>query len=127
MKYKVSWSSPRQGIQTTTVDALNPFAAREQVESMYAHLDGFSFISTSPVFEKEEYESSYDSEPSRSESGGGDDDFSTVIGGTSFFLAGCAILWGLFTLPSGIVAMVVGGAIGWIGWKVAYWLSGRGW
>lgn len=127
MKYKVSWSSPRQGIQTTTVEALNPFAAQEQVESMYAHIGGFSFISTSPVFEKKEPESYYDSEPSYSESGGGNDDFSTVIGGASFLLAGCAILWGLFTLPSGIAAMVVGGAIGWIGWKVACWLSDRGW
>jgi hypothetical protein len=55
MKYKIDWSSPRQGIQSTTVDAINTFAVREQVESMYAHIDGFSFISVSPIFEKKKY------------------------------------------------------------------------
>jgi hypothetical protein len=129
MKYKVAWSSPRQGIQSTTVDALNTFAAQEQVESMYAHIDGFRLISTSPVFDKKEPESSYDDyEPSYTEeSGGDDDDFSVMIGGGAIALGGFIILFGLFTLPSGIGAMLLGGAIGWLGWKLACWLSDRGW
>ena len=132
MKYKVSWNSPLQGIQSTTVDALGPMQAQEQVESMYAHIQGFRFISVSPVFEKKEYsepQKSYTSEPSQSDfsGGGGDDDFSTMIGAASFFIAGAAFLWGLFTLPSGIGAMLVGGAIGWLGWKLSCWLSDRGW
>lgn len=129
MKYKVAWSSPRQGIKSTTVDALGPMQAQEQVESMYAHIEGFSFISASPVFEKKEYsepEQSYDSESSYSESDG-DDDFSVSIGGAGLFVAACFILFGLFTLPTGIGAMLLGGAIGWLSWKVACWLGDRGW
>jgi hypothetical protein len=131
MKYNVSWNSPRQGIRSTTVDALGPMQAQEQVESMYAHIDGFRINHVSPVFEKKEYskpEQSYNSESSYSGSSGGEiDDFSTVIGTAAFFVGAIAFLWGLFTLPSGIGAMLVGGAIGWFGWKLACWLSDRGW
>ena len=127
MKYKVSWNSPIQGIQSTTVDAINTFAAREQVESMYAHIDRFNIISISPVFEKKESTQSQTTYTSQSSSGGSSDDFSTVIGGAAlaggFFIA----LFGLFTLPTGIVAMAIGGAVGWVGWKIACWLSDRGW
>ena len=129
MKYKVDWSSPRQGIRSTTVDALGPMQAEEQVNSMYAHVEGFRSFCVSPVFEKEERSEPQQSYHSSSESsGGGDaDDFSTMIGGgalaAGFFIA----LFGLFTLPTGIVAMIIGGAVGWIGWKVACWLSDRGW
>jgi hypothetical protein len=132
MKYKVDWSSPKQGIRSTTVDALNMTAAKEQVESMYAHIEGFKAFCVSPVFEKKEYsepQQSYSSVTPNSDSGsGGDgDSFSTMIGAASFFIAAIAILFGLFTLPSGIGAMLVGGAIGWLGWKLACWLSDKGW
>jgi hypothetical protein len=131
MKYKVAWSSPRQGIQSTTVDALNTFAAQEQVESMYAHIEGFRFISVSPVFEKKEQpeqQQSYSSVSSNSSSSGGDgDDFSTIIGGAAIFAGVIVALFGLFTLPAGIIAMVLGGLIGWLGMKLAFWLSDRGW
>jgi hypothetical protein len=50
-----------------------------------------------------------------------------MIGGGAFALGGFIILFGLFTLPSGIGAMLVGGAIGWFGWKLACWLSDKGW
>ena len=129
MKYKVDWISPRQGYISTTVDALGPMQAEEQVESMYAHIDGFRVNCVSPVFEKEEYsepEESYGSEYSGS-TGGDVDDFSVMIASVGV-LGGIAIgLYGLFTLPNGIVAMVIGGAIGWIGWKIGCWLSDRGW
>jgi len=130
MKYKVAWSSPRQGIQSTTVDALNTFAAQEQVESLYAHIEGFRLISTSPVFEKQERsepEQSYSSESSYNDSSGGDEDFSTMIGTAAFVVGGSIILFGLITLPTGIGAMIIGGAIGWLGWKLACWLSDKGW
>ena len=128
MKYKVDWTSPRQGIQSTTVDALGPMQAEEQVNSMYAHVEGFRSFCVSPVFDKTEYSEPQQSYSSSSESsGGGSDDFSTIVGGgavaAGFFIA----LFGLFTLPTGIVAMVIGGAVGWIGWKVACWLGDRGW
>ena len=119
MKYKVDWSSPRQGIQSTTVEALGPMQAKEQVNSMYAHIEGFNAFCSEP---QQSYSSS-----SESSGGGSDDDFSTIIGGgalaAGFFIA----LFGLFTLPTGIIAMVIGGAVGWVGWKVACWLSDRGW
>lgn len=131
MKYKVDWTSPRQGIQSTTVDALNMSAAREQVESMYAHIDGFKAYCVSPVFEKQECsepQQSYSSDSeSYSDGGGSDDDFSTIIAGVAFAAGGFIALLGLFTLPAGIIAMVIGGAVGWIGWKLACWLSDRGW
>jgi len=128
MNYKVSWSSPRQGIKSTTVDALGPMQAEEQVESMYAHIDQFRIISVSPVFEKEEYSEPQQSYSSGSESSGGSGgDFSAVIGGGALVLAGFIILFGLLTLPAGIIAMIIGGAIGWVGWKLACLLSDKGW
>ena len=130
MKYKVAWSSPRQGIQSTTVDALGIMQAREQVESMYAHIDGFNFISASPVFEKQKTYESYGQQPIKVElveSSGSDDDLSAGIGGAGLFVAACFILFGLFTLPTGIGAMLLGGAIGWLSWKLACWLGDRGW
>jgi hypothetical protein len=129
MKYKVDWTSPRQGIQHTTVDAISLTAAKEQVESMYAHIDGFKSFCVSPVFEKKEYsepEESYSSESSHSESVDGDD-ISVGIATVGIFSAGGFILFGLFTLPSGIGAMLLGGAIGWLSWKLGCWLSDRGW
>ena len=128
MKYKVNWSSPLQGIQSTTVDALNMGAAREQVESMYAHVDGFRFTSVVPVFEKEEYEETEESYSYETSSSSGEpDDPSTMIA-TLGIMGGIVVtLYGLFTLPTGIIAMVIGGVIGWVGWKLGCWLSDRGW
>jgi len=129
MKYKVAWNSPRQGIQSTEVDALNAFAAQEQVESMYAHVDGFRIIHTTPVFEKKEY-----SEPEQSHSSESSDDGGIDFDSVSEFVASAAImcgglfaLFGLFTLPAGIIAMVIGGGIGWLGWKLGCWLQDKGW
>lgn len=126
MKYEVKWMSPRQGLQSTQVDALNVFAAQEQVESMYAHIDGYRYISTSPVFNTQRDVQSSNSSPSNN-GGGSDDDLSTVIAGVGvtagFFIA----LLGLFFLPLGIIAFIVGGLVGWLSWKLAGWLSDRGW
>lgn len=130
MKYKVDWTSPRQGIQHTTVEAINLSAAREQVESMYAHIDGFKAYCVSPVFDKKEELQSSSSEYSSSNSdsvGGEPDDPSTIIAGGSVALGIAVILYGMFTLPAGILAMIIGGAIGWLGWKAGCWLSDRGW
>jgi hypothetical protein len=129
MKFKIAWSSPIQGIQYTTVDALNTFAAREQFESMYGNIEGLSIISIGPVFDKKEYSEPEESYNVQSESSGGesDYDFSAVIGGGSIAAGFFIAIFGLFTLPTGIIAMVVGGAVGWVGWKLACWLSDRGW
>ena len=131
MKFKIAWSSPRQGIQSTTVDALNSFAAQEQVESIYAHIEGFRFISTTPVFDKQE---SYETEPSwKSDSSSyvssddGDESIGAGIAGVGLLVGGCIILWGMMTLPAGIGAMIIGGGIGWLSWKLGFWVSDRGW
>ena len=128
MKYKVDWNSPSQGIQSTTVDALGPMQAKEQVNSMYAHIEGFGVYCVSPIFEKQERSEPQQSYSSGSQSSGGShDDFSTMIAGGSVVLGFFIALFGLFTLPVGILAMLVGGAIGWVGWKLADWLSDKGW
>lgn len=127
MKFKVNWSSPHQGIQKTTIDAINPFAAREQIKSMYAHIDGFNIISISPISDKKESNQSQSSYTSQSSSGGSSSELSSVIGGGAFAVGFFIALFGLFTLPTGILAMIIGGAVGWVGWKVACWLSDRGW
>jgi len=129
MKYKVSWNSPRQGIQSTEVDALGPMQAQEQVESMYAGVDGFRINHVTPVFDKKEY-----SEPSQSRSSQSSDDGGIDFDSVSEFVATVGImggilvaLFGLFTLPAGIIAMVIGGGIGWLGWKLGCWMQDKGW
>lgn len=129
MKYKIVWNSPLQGSQSTIVDAINTFAAREQFNSMYGEIKGLNVVSISPVFEKKEHlepQQSYNYS-SESSGGGSGDDFSTIIGGGAIALGFFIALFGLFTLPVGIIAMVIGGGVGWIGWKLACWLSDRGW
>ena len=129
MKYKVVWNSPLQGIQSTEVDAIGLMQAQEQVESMYAHIDGFRINHVTPVFEKQKSTNVGLQEPLKVElvSSGGDEDFSAGVAGVGFLIAGCAILWGMCTLPAGIGAMLLGGGIGWLSWKLACWLSDKGW
>lgn len=129
MKYKVSWNSPRQGIQSTEVDALNSFAAQEQVESMYAHIDGFRINHVTPVFEKKEYSKPEESRSSQSSDDGGIDfdSVSEFVATAAIMAGGLVALFGLFTLPAGIIAMVIGGGIGWLGWKLGCWMQDKGW
>lgn len=131
MKYKITWMSPTQGINSTEVEALNMTAAADQVKSMYSQIDGFKVVTVSPVFEKKEYSQPQESYSSNqaSQSGGseGFDSFSSAVGSIAFAAGGIIALFGLFTLPVGIVAMVIGGAVGWLGWKLACWLDDRGW
>lgn len=131
MKYKVVWNSPRQGIRSTEVDALGIMQAQEQVESMYADIEGFRINHVAPVFEKRE---SYEPEPSwqsdsssYTSSGDGDESIGAGIAGVGLLVGGCIILWGMMTLPAGIGAMIIGGGIGWLSWKLGCWVSDRGW
>ena len=129
MKYKVVWNSPRQGIQSTTVDALGPMQAEEQVESMYAHIDGFRINHVTPVFEKQSTYTSYSQQPIKVQlvESSYDHDFSAGVAGVGLVAGGCLILYGFFTFPSGIGAMILGGAVGWLSWKAAMWLADRDW
>ena len=130
MKYQVRWVSPKQGLQKTTVDAISPFAAREQVDSMYSHVEGYNVLSVAPVFEKKEspkVEQPYNSDEYHNNESSGDDEFSVIVGTMAIFLGVGIAFLGLFFLPVGIIAMVIGGAVGWIGWKLACWLSDKGW
>lgn len=130
MKYKVDWSSPRQGIQSTMVDALNMTAAKEQVDSMYAHIDGFKVFCVSPVFEKEKTYQSYEQQPIKvqlveSSDVGSDDDISATIAAGFIVVGGILILLGMFSLPVGIFAMILGGGLGWLGWKIGCWMNDK--
>jgi len=129
MKYKVAWNSPRQGLKYTEVDAINSFAANEQVESMYAHIDGFKITYTTPVFEKNEQSQPEQSRSSESSSDDGIsfDSVSEFVATAGIMAGGLVALFGLFTLPAGIIAMVIGGGIGWLGWKLGCWLQDKGW
>lgn len=128
MKYKVDWYSPKQGPRSTEVEAISSYAAKEQVDSMFGEIEGYKSYSVVAVFEEKSQNNNlsenYNSHtPSSSDS----DDFSATITGVGFLVAGIAILWGLFTLPTGIGAMLLGGAIGWLSWKLGCWLSDHGW
>jgi hypothetical protein len=93
----LEFSSP--GIQSTTVDAINTFAVREQVESMYAHIDGFSFISVSPIFEKKKYSRPEESYKQDSTNSGDSDDISTMIGAGLSLLVQLLLFWGCSISP----------------------------
>jgi hypothetical protein len=132
MKFKVDWTSPKQGIRSTTVEAINMGAAREQVESMYAGIEGFNAFCISPVFDKikpSELQQGQKSSITRSPtSEGSDDEFlSTSIGGLAIALGAACALLGLLTMPLGIFAILAGAAVGWLGMKLAFWLGERGW
>jgi len=127
MKYQINWNSPLQGAQSTTIDAINTFAAREQFNSLYGNVKGINVISISPVFEREKHEEPEQSYVRESSSGGDADDPSVMIATVAIFGGAILGLYGLFTLPSGIGALILGGALGWVGWKLGCWLSDRGW
>ncbi len=131
MKYEVRWSSPTQGTRSTVVDALTLSTAQEQVESMYANIKGFNVIYVTPVFDKKEQPEVSESYSSSSSYESSDVDqnssFSDVIGGASIFAGAVIFLFGLFYLPAGIIAMVVGGAVGFFGMKLAFLMSDKGW
>lgn len=131
MKYKVDWTTPTQGNRSTTVDALTLSTAQEQVESMYRNLKGFRVVCVSPVFEKNEYQESetYSESYQSEEHSSSPDDFnlSTIVGTAGICMGAFIALVGLFTLPGGIIALVIGGFIGWSGMKLGFWISDRGW
>ena len=127
MKFEVKWTANNQGIESDYVDSLNNFGARSQVESMRGNMPGFRIIGVHGV--RETYDNNSHSTPttSNAQSHDSDDELSAIVAGVGvtagFFIA----LFGLFFLPSGIIAFIVGGLVGWLGWKLAGWLSDRGW
>jgi hypothetical protein len=132
MKFKVDWTSPKQGICSTTVEALNMGAAKEQVESMYAGIKGFKAFCISPVFDNPKHADTQSLQKQcvieNSTSHVNEDDcLSTSIGGLAITIGAAKILIGLVTLPTGLVGIVAGVTIGWLGMQLAYWLSDRGW
>lgn len=123
--YEVSWTSPTQGAVRTEVSALNTFAAREQVESMYAHVDGFSVVYVKPVTEEVSYvrENNY-TQPSHYEAGSGFDSWGEFVGTCIMLVAMAIILYGLFTLPNGLLFLILGALLAWVAIKVALKIDG---
>ncbi len=132
MRFKVDWTSPKQGIRSTTVEAINMTAAKEQVESMYAGIEGFNAFCISPVFDnfkpsKHQQEQESRTIPNSTSEGSDDESLSTSIGGLAITLGAAIALLGLLTMPLGIFAILAGSAVGWLGMKLAFWLGDRGW
>jgi hypothetical protein len=124
MKYNVKWSAAGLSpVNIQEVEALNPDAAKDVVQSMYGSTEDFRIINVSASSPDVDY-SSYSSS---SGVGGDADDPSTIIATGGIIGGVILVLFGLFTLPVGIFAMILGGAAGWLSWKLACWVSDRGW
>ena len=124
MKYNVKWSAAGLSpVNIQEVEALNPDAAKDVVQSMYGSTEDFRIINVSASSPDVDY-SSYSSS---SGVGGDADDPSTIIATGGIIGGVILVLFGLFTLPVGIFAMILGGAAGRLRWKLACWVSDRGW
>lgn len=123
MKFEVKWTAKDQLIMSDYVESLNDSGARSQVVAMRSDIPGFSVIGTYAIRD----ENSTSETSSSVNSGSSDFDFSsnvTLIG----ISLGCLVsLYGLLSLPTGIVAFFIGGAIGFASWKLGCWLSDKGW
>jgi len=124
MKYEVKWTANNQVVESDYVESLNNSGARSQVESMRGNMPGFKVIGVYGVSDSNPNSTSTNVTHRES---GIDDDLSATIAGISVVAGGLVALIGLFMLPVGIIAGVIGGAIGWLGWKLADWLHDRGW
>jgi len=127
MKYEVKWTAHNSLIQSDIVESLNGIGAQSQIESMRGSMPGFRIIGTYAYNEPIDYSSSNNS-TSTSSSEGYDMDFSANIVVAGFGAAALLIIWGLTTISStGILAMILGGFVGWLAWKGGSWLADRGW
>ena len=124
MKYEVKWTANNQVVESDYVESLNNSGARSQVESMRGNMPGFKVLG---VYGTRDSDSNSTSTNVTHRESGIDDDLSATIAGISVVAGGLVALIGLFMLPVGIIAGVIGGAIGWLGWKLADWLHDRGW
>jgi len=124
MKYEVKWTAHNQLIESDYVDSLNNSGAESQVRSMRGNMPGFRVIGVYGVRESSNNHSHCNSNTESSDSY---DELSTIVAGTSVAAGGLIAIIGLFMLPVGIIAGVIGGLIGWLGWKFATWLQDRGW
>lgn len=123
MKFEVKWTAKDQLIMSDYVESLNDSGARSQVVAMRSDIPGFSVIGTYAIRD----ENSTSETSSSVNSGSSDFDFSSnvILIGISL---GCLVsLYGLLSLPTGIVAFFIGGAIGFASWKLGCWLSDKGW
>lgn len=127
MKYEVKWTANNQVVESDYVESLNNFGAEAQVVSMRGSMPGFRVIGVYGVRESSNDNSHSTSTHSDTQIFDSDDNLSTMVAATSVAAGGLVAIVGLFMLPVGIIAGVIGGAIGWLGWKLATWLQDRGW
>jgi len=128
MKFEVKWTANNQGIESDYVESLNNFGAEAQVVSMRGNMPGFRVIGVYGV--RESSNDNSHSTPTTSNTQDGifdDEELSTMVAATSVTAGGLIAIVGLFMLPVGIIAGVIGGLVGWLGWKLATWLQDRGW
>jgi hypothetical protein len=110
MKVKVRWIADGQGVQERVVEAINVRAAEEQMKSMYGSLPNYACIGldviTEPRPNQELPTHTTYVEPSQSLDTSGWElvDFA---GWVVIMAALVLILFGLFTMPAGIIFIVM--------------------
>lgn len=124
MKFIVKWSaSGLSPVNEEEVEALNPSAAESRVRAMYGGMDDFRVINvsgSSPDIDYSSDSSSYSGD-------GGDLEIGAGIVTAGVFGGLLLVLYGMATLPIGIFTMFLGGALGFLSWKLGFWLGERGW
>ena len=129
MKFEVKWTANNQVIESDYVNSLNNSGAEAQVVSMRGNMPGFRVIGVYAVNETRDF-SSYQTSNNDNDNVDRSDSPYELSGTIATFgiLGGFVLmLFGLFSMPSGIIAFFIGGFVGWLGWKIGTWLADRGW
>ena len=126
MKFEVKWTADNQVIETDYVDSLNNSGAESQVRSMRGNMPGFRIIG---VYGVREQSNNYSHTSSYTNVDRGDSPYevSATVATIGILSGGLLVVVGLFMLPVGIIVGIIGGAVGWLSWKLGTWLSDKGW
>jgi len=123
--FEVRWIANGQSQNSITVDAFSATAARDQVQTMYGNLPGFNvrYVDDITGYKKEVYSEMY--KPSEYDSSSsGFDSWGEFVGTCIGFIAAVPIIYGLFTMPSGIFFIAIGVFLAWVAIQVAVKIDG---
>lgn len=121
--FEVRWIANGQSQNSITVDAFNAISAKDQVQSMYGNLPGFNvrYVDDITGCKKEVYSEMY--RPSEYSSSGFNS-WGEFIGTCIGFVAVVPLIYGLFTMPSGIIFILIGAFLAWVAIQVAAKIDG---